>query len=661
MKIPFLSNIKNSQEAFLGLFLKEHEGIVLLMIKSQGLIQIKEKINFKYTNGWENLTENVDEVLYQIEQKHHTQISKTIFFIYSHLVDDNTGDIKKPYLSKIKEMVKNLELEAMGYIECYEAVSFYLEKKEEASLTAILMELDKKQMSFFIYKGGKITYKNNLARTDNIVEDFISAVEGLKEKKLLLPSRIIIYDSDSIDDAAAKIIGYKWTGDYFVQIPKITILKENEVIEGLIQVFSEQTKTKEVVTDKSFGFVIGEDIKNTEEQEFKQEKKIEKSKVDFNFINKLPKFTFPKVNMSFLKGKTALFIGIFIIILSLFLNEYFFHKANLTIYLPSQTIKKEIDQSVDYKVASISADFSETVATTGKKEIGEKAKGTVTIHNFDDQEKVFSKGTLIEASGIKFILDNEIKVASATLAADGSAKLPGKSNITVISQNIGPEGNLSKGTRFKVADLPTTTYFAINESALAGGTKKEIRTISLSDINNLEKTILDKAKKSSKIPDLSKEEAAISNLSETDFLSEKFSKEVGEEGDKVTLTAKTKTTYYVYNKSLLSDLLLKELKAEIKSGYLVEKKNLAYRITESEINKKKIDLKIDVTAKAIPEVNQNEITKKVVGKNQAQLETILKSNFKIEGYDIVIDEPISPLKKYLPIFYKNISLNISSL
>lgn len=55
MKLPFFLNQSAKKDVYLGLFLKEEEGIALVMINEQGMLVIKEKENFKYTNGWENL------------------------------------------------------------------------------------------------------------------------------------------------------------------------------------------------------------------------------------------------------------------------------------------------------------------------------------------------------------------------------------------------------------------------------------------------------------------------------------------------------------------------------------------------------------------------------------------------------------------------------
>jgi len=661
MKLPFFSKPENTKEVYFGLFLKENEGLGLLMIKNINGIEIKEKINFSYTNGWENLVEDVDELLYKFEKNHHLEISKTIFFVYSHLVDDKTNNIKKPYINKIKDLVKNLQLEALGYIECFEAVSFYLEKKEEVPLTAVLLEIDKKQLSLFVYKGGRVNYKSVLARTDNIIDDFIFAVDGIKDKKMLLPSRIVIYDSDGIDEVASKIISYKFDGNYFVQIPKIDILREDEIIEGLVQVFAGQVKSKTVeekpVIDQSFGFVIGQDVVERE--------KIEEKKPTFLKFQLpkivLPKINFPKVNWSFLKGKSAVFVGLFFIILSLFLNEYFFHKARLTIYLPTQKIEKNLTQSIDYKTGNSSAEFTETVSTSGKKDIGDKAKGSVVIHNFDDKERTFAKGTILEASGIKFVLDSDIKVASSSLAADGSAKLPGKSNASITSQNIGSEGNLAKGNRFKIDDLPLNTYFAINESNLTGGSKKEVRTVSSTDIKNLEKKVLDKTKKQAKAPSFSTQMVVLTDLSKIDIVDANYSKEVGEEGDKISLKAKIKITYYAYDKNLLIDSIIKDLKQDVKQGFVVKSNRLSYKIIDAEIDKDKINIDINAKAKAVVKFDQEKIIKNILGKNKNKLETILKSDFKVHGYKFFIDNPLPILDNYLPFFEKNIIFNISDL
>ena len=213
MKIPFFSN-KAHKEFYLGIFLKEDQGIAMIFLKENGRLELVDREKFTYTNGWENLTNDVDEALYKLEKNLEVEIKKTIIFVYSHLVDEKIGDIKPVYLQKIKQLIKALDLKPMGYIECFEAISFYLQKEDQISLTAILIEIDKTQVGIFTYKGGKIDSKKILSRTDNIIADLTEGFEEIKKKSNILPARIILYDSGNLDDTATKILSHRWNSDF---------------------------------------------------------------------------------------------------------------------------------------------------------------------------------------------------------------------------------------------------------------------------------------------------------------------------------------------------------------------------------------------------------------------------------------------------------------
>src|SRR3989339_1005052 len=145
MKIPFFSK-KEQKEFYLGIFLKEDQGVLMTFLKESSRLELVDREKFVYTNSWENLTDDVDEALYKLEKNLELEIKKTIIFVYSHLVDTKIGDIKPVYLQKIKQLTKALDLKPMGYIECFEAISFYLQKEDKISLNAILIELDKTQI-----------------------------------------------------------------------------------------------------------------------------------------------------------------------------------------------------------------------------------------------------------------------------------------------------------------------------------------------------------------------------------------------------------------------------------------------------------------------------------------------------------------------------------
>src|SRR3989344_2417557 len=207
MKLPFFTNNANEGKFFFGIFLKEKEGVGLLMrVKDSNVILVDQE---KFT--------------YSIDQK--------------------TKEIRKPYLQKIKDLVNKLNLKALGYIECYEAIIHYLEKKEELPLTAVLLELDYSNLSVFVFNRGELTYSKILAHTDNFIDDLLTSFLEIKGK-FLLPSRIILYNSKDLDKESTEIVTYRWSEELFVQLPRVEVIKEHELIQGLLGVFGEQFTRK---------------------------------------------------------------------------------------------------------------------------------------------------------------------------------------------------------------------------------------------------------------------------------------------------------------------------------------------------------------------------------------------------------------------------------
>ncbi len=670
MKLPFFSKKDDFNDIYLGLFLKEQEGVVFVLnFKNQKMI-IEEQKSFFYTNGWENLVNDIDEAIYEYEKYLNKNKIKTIFFLYSHFINEKNGSIKQPYLNKIKEIINDLDLEAIGFIECFEGITNWLQKKESSLLNTIFLEFDKTQLSVIFFKTGSLEYKKTVSRTENVIDDFFEAINDYPNKNIF-PSRIIIYDSDGLDKIAEKIINFKFDKNYFVQIPKIEILKLEEIFKSLINTFENQLvdkpkeetfkEEKEKITRKNFDFFIGKDI----EESFISEK-ISKKPFKFGLNFKLPHFSLPSLsflsNLSFkLNEKIIIFLGGVLILIGLFINEFYFHKAQLTIYLPYKNIEKKLKSTINYEEKIINLNLKESVETTAKKYIGSKAKGKVTVHSFDDKEKIFSQGTVIEVNGLKFLLDNEIKVASSSLISDGSAKLPGKANVSVTAFDIGENYNLSKNQRFKIDNLSTSIYFAINEDSFSGGSKKQIKIFSLSDRNSLENKLNESIKKNKQLPKLSKNQDFISNLTTIKIKEKNFSKEIGEEAELVELNAEVEVVYITYNKLLLKEIVRKDLIKNLDEDYEINDEDLKIKIENSKLEKDKLNLNLDVKGKTVLKIKKDELLNKITGQNKDRLAKILKDNYKIDGFNLIISDNLPIIKNYLPWLKNNINLRFQTL
>lgn len=647
-----------SENDFLGLLLKEKEGIVFIIKLNNTNTNIIAKERFVYSNNWDNLVEDIDEVLYRLELKGFKSPEKSIFFVYSNLVDKYKREIKKIYLLKIKEIVKNLEFKPLGYIEIHDAVIDLLTSKEGVPLSTILIEINNTILTIFLYKNGKRLIVEEVEKSENIIDSITPIFEKMKEDTLL-PSRILVYDSKNIEREVSSIMSHVWSKDIFIHHPKVDIVNEEELTNSLIEVFTKQlsdrnVKEEQVPINKTvMGFVIGDDTN-------KNVQKIEKNYFDKprQIIEKL----YSKIKNFKYSKNILLFTGICLIITAVYLIEFFFHKTEIIITLPSQSIEKSlILENIKPDISTKTASFTVSKKTTGKKEIGEKAKGEVTIHNFSSSEIKFVNNTEITFSNLTFILDSDTKVASASLTSDASAKLPGKTKAKVTAGSIGEGHNISANNKFKIEDLPEADYFAINENPISGGTKKEVKNVSESDISSLEKEVQKQAEvyKKDKIdPSFRKNHTLVNQLGGIDLEDLNYDKELGEEASTLTLKAKANITYVGLNNNDVIKSILSELNKDIEKNYVIEKDNLTYKTTAAEQLKDEYIFEIDVEAKASEKINLSEIKSSVTGKNIKKIENIINKKYNAKEIEVNTEHPIGFFKLWTPFLKKNINLNV---
>jgi len=688
MGFPFLTSKTKTGDYFFGLFLKENKGIGCVLHKVNNKIVLVAKENFTYSDGWEHVTEDVDNILSSLESKTKCHLEKTIFFFFSHFIDENENAIKRPYSNKIKELVNALSLKAIGYIECNDAVSKFLTKYDKFPLTTILIEIDLTNLGIFVYKSGYKKFHKIISRTDSIIEDILSAFK-LQQAGVLLPSRIVLYNSSNLSTESSKIISYQWNSDLFVQTPRVETMKEDDILQALVSIFesqickSEPQSTHDTSTIENkliMGFVIGEDIKNsnTENNSILQNNKNPETSLfnllkNVNFSKKLNIQAF-KNRFSFIRlilNRSLFFplIGIIVLSISICSIEYFFHKARITVLIPSKILQQDITMqgqlesqsldSISVSVSTVSAKLSETKTVSGKRDVGETAKGEITLYNFDDKEKLISKGTLIKLESFIFETVEDKNVPGATLANDASAKLPGKAKVSISANLIGSEYNLEKNKRFIVGDFPFSTVFAINESPFTGGTKSSLTTVSKQDIDDLKQSLVVKAKKNAQSVNVStvvKNSDTLTDLSEVTLTNIISSKEIGEAGNSVTVSVTALTQYYSVSSNNLKKVIYNQLASSIPTGFHLDTNNIDYQIKKSIKTKNKFSFVISVKGKSLKNIDIKNIPITIRGKQKNQISQILKDKYNLSNYSAVILPDIPLINNTFPFFEKNISL-----
>jgi hypothetical protein len=690
--LPFFKK-KQEQTYYFGLYLTDThlEGFVIDISQGKPVILAHKKCPL--SQEFEHVLEDTDGLISDIESSSQIQLDKTIFFLHSYMIDQATHEIKESYKNIIKNLVRELELVPLGYIDVQEAIHDYV--KHKSIVNSIFIELNKKELGIFIYKGGVLIHFEYTQRTKELGECIEEVLINLPGKHIL-PGKIFLYGEAASNETASDITQYHWKEKTFVQHPTIQQLKDEdmndlmaasfakEILDIAAEKKAEESQESPLAPDDDakFGFVFGEDIAPKSRMEIAESEsdseEVSEKKSVFSFITSLITGIYQFFgSRSFAKkargGKYFIMAGAAIILLvGIFVGfEYFFHKATVTVSLESKEAQEEIElelpvsESASKKLALLKhikvVDYSQDKSTTGSRDVGEKAKGQVVVHNFDNTEKTISRGTKIVYKDWAFTLDSEVKVASAS--SSGATKEAGKKEVAVTASEIGDEYNLDKGIKFKIGDLTESLFEAEASADFTGGTKKKVKTVSKEDMDSLIETAEAEAKKKSAQilkKEIASDELIISALSDVVLSETTYSKELGEEADKVSLKASAEIEYYTVNRELLEDTLSAKLKSEDDEGYLLDSKTLSFEVSDAEMDTKQVTLLLDAKANLYRKVNIADIKKAVRFSATESISEKLEDAYNAKSAKVDKNTSIPFLSNWLPLFSKNITIITSS-
>lgn len=635
------------------------------------------------TAAFEKLLEDTDSLISDLELQTKISLEKTIFFLHSTMIDASTHDIKEPYKEYIKKISKELELEPMGYIDVQEAMEDYITSK--SVINCLLVELNKTELGIFIYKGGARVHSSYAVRTADTASDLNTALLTVPGTHVI-PSKMIIYGDIDSSQTLTQIAQYTWDPKIFIQHPTIEALKDLDLYQALARSFAKELGAEGEVavaeeeqpaeeTASTFGFKMGEDIVASGVQPgyAAGDNAQGNNSRDFSSIfapvaNSISSFFKPSRKGNGSK-KAVLFAVVAVVLVTglFFTYEYFFHKVTLKVYVQSKEVEKEFELTLPItdstksekpsliKYVSI-LDFKDEKNTTGSREIGEKAKGEVVVHNFDNNERTLERGTEIKYKELVYTLDTDVKVASSSGVTSDGTKQSGKASVAVTAAEIGDEYNVSDGTQFTIDSLAESLFIAIADGAFSGGSKKKVNTVSKQDMDALESAVQKEAKnQSGKVlsAKISSSELLIPDLSEVTIAESNFSKELGEEAEAVAIEATSEIEYYTVNKKTLQEKLKEELSKDQSEDYTLEDKSITFDVVDVEAEEDEATLIVDTKANLYKKVEVDQMKKNVTLKPIASMTELLKDRFPIEKVEVENKTYSIP---WSPLFSKNIEI-----
>jgi len=290
------------------------------------------------------------------------------------------------------------------------------------------------------------------------------------------------------------------------------------------------------------------------------------------------------------------------------------------------------DNIISSEFLTVSQDGKKSTPTTGKKETGEKAKGTVTIFNNTDSTITFTTGTLLANEDLTFLTDKAVTVASQSGEFEKEA---GKANVTATAKGFGTDYNVGVNTRFEVDG--GSTFLAKNDNAFTGGTTKTLKIVSEEDTEKLAKDLekdLEPKAKDSILKVAAEGSVVLPNFISSKFTKESYSKDIGQEANEVSLTGVISFEGISYKKEEMEKYALEKFAEKLADDMTINSDALL--ITAKKLEKDKNGATGELTIKAglVPKINEDELAKQISGKSNQDVINELSKLSDVRSIDI---------------------------
>lgn len=299
----------------------------------------------------------------------------------------------------------------------------------------------------------------------------------------------------------------------------------------------------------------------------------EKGLVEKKRINDLlPKFPHKKF---------IIIASVVVILLLAFLYIYVPEtKINLKVLSEKQDMKtdftidknaKSVDNSqttVPGDMISVDETFTKKYVATGTKNIGAQAQGSITVQNsYSTVDQTLVAGTRFESNGLIFRTTSDVNVPGYSDSGGGNIT-PGTANVSAIADSPGDQYNISSSS-FRIPAFAGTAKYdkitGVSASAMSGGTTKQVKVVSDSDISQAKKAFSDDAKNDlqKKVQDKMKKDETIDDKAQKVSVGTvTVSQNAGDQADDFSLSASASLKALGYNKDDLNKAVYENLKSK---------------------------------------------------------------------------------------------------
>lgn len=650
----------------------------------------------------DDLGKVTDKLLDSVLGIREIEPQKILFGVPNTWLKDES--IKDENLKVLRDLVKELELIPMAYVESANALVHLLEKQDGIPPTAILVGFEPHHLTLIVVRAGKLDGVKIVLRGDSSGADIEKALLVFTAVETL-PSKILIYGPPA-SGLKDQLLSFPWMSKLsFLHFPKVDILQDDIEIKSVclagaseiesnvlyMDISTPQSPTKsslidqlpkQTLSEENFGFVKGDVSKQLMEEEEKislgesEEGLMEDTQLQVpeeTSLAETEEFK-EKPKKKFQFRSIAVLIAIFGTLIAVLAAFLLLPKAEIKIFVEPKILEKDTTVVADPNQKTVNEDAKiipgQVVNTevsgslkdsaSGKKQIGDPAKGTVIIYNKTNEKQVISKGsTLASSNGLKFTLDISVTIASQSAADSGITY--GKTNGTVTASSAGADSNLASGSELTVGNVSASQVSAKAEGNFSGGTSKSVVVVSSDDQNKLLAALSSNLRKQAqqKLQDTLPQKKILEEALSEEIVKKSFSKNINDQASEfsLNLTAKFKGT--AFEDKDLKLIVSKLVTTDVPEGFELNLEDTETQADVSKLEKSgKLIFLARFKAKLMPKIDTDKVRNQLKGKSAAQAEEIIKGMENILGSEIKISPQLPKALQRIPILGKNIKIEV---
>lgn len=353
--------------------------------------------------------------------------------------------------------------------------------------------------------------------------------------------------------------------------------------------------------------------------------------------------------------KAAIIALVLLVIMSA-ITFFLLPKATVTVVLPAEAVTDSLVLSVQAEAAegvvkgntvTSEQSSSTTITATGKKDIGTKATGTISITNkYRDgsgagKDQSFAAGTKATDTTTKkvFTLNSAVTVSRVTFNPNNGQPIYDTKTVKVTAVEPGESYNIAK-TSFTLAGALDNTIIESSE-AFSGGLTKQITVMSQQDLDAAITAAKSEMETKAKA-DLAEKAKDLLILPDGIWQTVKeqtTTKKVDEEAQSVTLSLKVEFGSFAFDKKATEDLLKNKL-----SATLTETQELAFEegkeptITSKGVSEDKTKLTIEVAGSGykVEKIDKREVAGSVKNRSIESAKSLLVERYKADSVEISV-------------------------